>query len=114
MEVYQKAIDQYFGKFVITDIYNVNDKKGIVVSNGEYEDIFIFDEDILVEKGLKIGMDLSRNKIIDLESEQKYHEAYQLALRRLARRDYTGFELREYLKSKISIGDDELDQIIAI
>ena len=58
-------------------------------------------------------MDLSRNKIIDLESEQKYHEAYQLALRRLARRDYTGFELREYLKSKISIGDDELDQIIA-
>jgi len=113
MEVYQKAIDQYFGKFVITDIYNVNDKKGIVVSNGEYEDIFIFDEDILVEKGLKIGMDLSRNKIIDLESEQKYHEAYQLALRRLARRDYTGFELREYLKSKISIGDDELDQIIA-
>lgn len=114
LEAYQQAIDQYYGLFEIVDIFEANDSMSIIViKSGEFEDVYLLSTDLVNERGLHIEMELSRNEIESLEHEQSYREARSLALQRLTHRDFTGFEMREYIHGKVDLTHDQMDDLIA-
>lgn len=115
LAVYQKAIDQYYGRFEIIDFINLEDEQSVmIVKNREFEDIYILDDNLIERKGLKLNMELSRNELHGLDDEQQHHKALNLAYKRLARRDYSSHEMRDYLSNKVDLTSDQMDDVLEI
>lgn len=113
LDTYQKAIDQYHGKLIVEEMIDLKDDKVAVVTKvGNYEDIHVFDAELIESKELRIGMELSRNELENLNDEQNFNEALQISFRRLAMRDYTSYEMREYINGKVDLTHDEMDRLI--
>lgn len=114
ISVYQKAIDMFYGKFVITEIIHEDDTVIMKLESNLYAEYYAYDQEIVESKELEVGMELSRNEIKNLESNQKVQEALQLSFKRLALRDYTSYEITEYLKSKINLSLDEIEYVLEL
>lgn len=114
LKVYQKAIDDFFGKYIVSE-YNVEDDKvTIKLVQGQSVDVLTFDKEIIERRYVEEGMEMSRNQIISLEEDQKVYEAYQLSIRRIALRDYTSFEISEYIRSKMNVTQEDIDTVLEL
>lgn len=49
-----------------------------------------------------------------LSHDKLVEKAYRLALKRLSRRDYTRLEISNYLKSKLEIDDDAIEEVLEV
>ena len=112
LEVYQKSVDMFYGKFIITEIIKEDDIVILKLESDAYVEYYAYDQQIVESKELEVGMELSRNEITSLETDQKIQEALQLAFKRLALRDYTSYEITEYLKSKINLSLDQIEYVL--
>ncbi len=112
VHVYQKAIDRYFGKYILKSMESFDDSVTLTLAQDDYFEHLTFDEITLEDKELTIGMEISRNDIIAFESKQKINEAMQIALKRIALRDYTEHELEEHIKTKMNIYDEEMEIVL--
>lgn len=113
--VYQRAIDAYFGKYRVLSIEDQLDSEEYLISfedkTGNIEQILV--DDYLIEKeNLEEGLELSRNEISEIEDVQLIHEAYQQALSRIGLRDYSSFEMNEYLNDKTDLSQEQIDLVI--
>lgn len=115
LSVYQKAIDQYYGRFEIVDFINLEDEHSVmIVRNDKFEDIYLLNNDLIERKGLKLNMELSRNELHSLDDKQQYQMALSLAYKRLTRRDYSSHEMRHYLLDKVELTSDQIRDILEL
>ena len=113
--VYQSAIDGYFGRYTIVSLEDEDDDDifcVIIESKDGHQETITVDEYLIEKKDLKEGAVLSRNNINDLEDEQQIHNAYQKCLSRIGVRDYTSFEMAEYLRTKSDLSQENIDLVI--
>lgn len=115
LSVYQKAIDQYYGRFEIVEFINLEDDHSVmIVRNDKFEDIYVLNNDLIERKGLKLNMELSRNELHSLDDKQQYQMALSLAYKRLVRRDYSSHEMRHYLLNKVELTSDQIRDILEL
>ena len=117
LRTYQDAIDAYHGMYLIEDIEVLEDDLVFISllskqsKKGAHQYLWI-DEYLLTKYNLKVGDELSRVEIDKYEDEQGVFSAYQKAILRIGRRDYTSFEMKNYLRDEFSLTEDLLDTII--
>lgn len=115
LSVYQKAIDQYYGRFEIVELINLeDDHSAIIVRNDKFEDIYVLNNGLIERKGLKLNMELSRNELHSLDDKQQYQLALSIAYKRLVRRDYSSHEMRHYLLNKVELTSDQIRDILEL
>lgn len=110
--VYQKAIDSFYGKYTVDEIIRDNDTLIMRLTQNAQSEYFAYDEYVVSRRGVEVGMEMSRNEINSFEEDQRIYEAYQLALSRIGVRDYTSYEMSEYLKEKLVITQEQVDVVI--
>ena len=113
-ELYERAIDIYYGKYILEAVEQNNEDVLIrVASNNDSEEFYI--EGFLAERrDLEVGREMSRNEINEIKDDQKAYEGYQLALKRISIKDYSSYEMRAYLMKKKELNDDQIDVVIAL
>ena len=112
LSVYEKAIDRYFGKYVIESIQEEEDSVQVtLLQDGQLEHL-TFDTDLFDNEEMMVGMEISRNDIISFEEKQKINEAMQIALKRIALRDYTELEITDHIRTKMNVSDEELEVVL--
>lgn len=113
-ELYERAIDIYYGKYILEAVEPNHENVLIrVASNNDSEDFYI--EEFLAERrDLEVGREMSRNEINEIKDDQKAYEGYQLALKRISIKDYSSYEMRAYLMKKKELNDDQIDVVIAL
>lgn len=116
LDVYQSAIDGYFGRYTVIAIDEEEDDDGeynLVLESNDHRIESVRVDDYLIEKqSLEVGIELSRNQINELEEEQQIHSAYQKAISRIGSRDYTSFEMEEYLRSRSDLTQEQIDIVV--
>lgn len=117
---YQGAIDSYFGTYIIDAIEYFDDYVFVSVVSTRDEkqrsdksvNMFVIDEFLLEEYDLKLGDEMSRNEINQLEDEQIIYEAYQKMVLRISKRAYTSFEIKSFLRSNYDLNEEALERVI--
>lgn len=113
LEVYKKANDIYHGRYTVVDI-NTSDEGSIsiTISSKGNQEVLVVDEFLLQRKEIKVGDEMSRIEINELEDDQQVYRAFQLSLTRISKKDYTSFEIETYLKSKTQLRQEQIDVVI--
>lgn len=112
-KVYKKANDLYHGRYVVESV-DMSDESSVAItisSKGNVETLIV-DEFLLRRKELKVGDEMSRIEINELEDDQQVYSAFQLALTRISKKDYTSFEIQEYLRSKTDLKQEQIDIVV--
>ena len=109
---YKNAIDHYHGKYQVQSIKHQDGEVHIEFESKDASETVVVDEFIYERRELEVGDELSRNQIIEIEEDEKLHEAYVMALSRLGSKDYSSFEMRDYLQERTQLNQDELDVVI--
>lgn len=112
VNVYERAIDRYFGKYELLAIKEDDDHIQLVLSQNKDIEYLVFDQEVVEHEELVLGMEISRNDIIAFEERQKNSEVMQIALKRIALRDYTEFEIKAHIRTKINVTDEEIEQVM--
>ncbi|AMC93258.1 1,2-diacylglycerol 3-glucosyltransferase [Erysipelothrix larvae] len=114
LDCYQEAIDSYHGKYEIEYLDQDEERTYIDIKQGFEHDKLVFDTELIQRRGLSVGMKLSRNEINSLEEDQKIYEAYQAVLKRIAIRDYTSFEISDFLRTRHEMNEEQVETILEI
>ncbi len=77
--------------------------------DGKY--IFSFSENELINSGLKIGQELSDQKLMALKDQATLDKAYDRTLNLISHRPRSEWELRDYLKRK-GCNEDLINQVL--
>ncbi|QIK57595.1 glycosyltransferase [Erysipelothrix sp. HDW6A] len=113
LEVYTKAIDIYFGRYSVVAIDELeNGQWKLVVNSKESQETFMLDDFIMERREIKVGDEMSRVELSEMEDDQQVYEAYQLALKRIGLRDYTSFEMSDYLRAKFDLSENQINVVI--
>lgn len=112
LAVYQKAINTFHGKYKLIAIEDEDEQVALTLQHDLTTDTLVFDKGVIDRRELELGMELSRNEINSLEEDQKVYEAYQLSIKRIALKDYTSFEISEYIKGKMNLNQEEVETVI--
>lgn len=113
-EVYQSAIDGYHGRFEVIAIYEIAEDEydvSLKSKEGIFEHIIV-DEYLIEKESLEVGVELSRNQMSEIEDDQQIHDAYQRALSRIGIKDYSSFEMAEYLRTKTDLSEEQIELVI--
>lgn len=81
-----------------------------IYGDGGY--LFSLSENDLITSGLKIGLELDKKALADLQDQSKFGKAYERALNLLSHRPRSEWELRDYLKRK-AYDDELIQQVLA-
>lgn len=113
LEVYEKANDIYHGRYKVVDI-NTSDEGSVSVtlSSKGNQEVLVLDEFLISRKEIQVGDEMSRPEINEIEDDQQIYRAFQLALTRISKKDYTSFEIREYLRSKMQLRPEQIDVVV--
>lgn len=114
LDLYQRALDVYYGRYILEDVEYLDDEVLIRISSQQDEEEFYIEEFLAERRDLEVGREVSRNEINEIKDDQKAYEGFQLALKRIALRDYSSFEMKKYLIKKKELNDDQVDIIIAL
>lgn len=114
LTVYQRAIDTYFGRYVVTGIERVGEEVFIDFESKDSDERMVIDQYVFERRGIEVGRELSRNELNEIEDDQAIYEAYQLALSRIGVKDYTSFEMSEYLHKKLELTQEQVDIVIEL
>ena len=112
MKTYERVLNDYDSEYHITsveikkDYYNIEVKCGDkVVSFKMQVDDYYFDK-------LEIGDSISGEKLNEYIRKDKENSLYMMAVKKLAARDRTEKEIRDYLKTKDDVSEDDLYVVI--
>ncbi|CAM4307745.1 RecX family transcriptional regulator [Erysipelothrix inopinata] len=114
LEVYQKGIDVYFGKATVLSVDDRGEEIYLSLETKSGVETMIIDPMIQERREIEVGSVMSRNELNEIEDDQIVYEAYQLALSRIGVRDYTSFEMAEYLREKRDLTQEQIDIIISL
>lgn len=66
------------------------------------------------KEDLEVVMKVMSRDIELVKNDKEAYKGYQMALKRIARKDYASFEMIKYLKEKRELDKDQIDRIIRI
>lgn len=112
LEAYQKSLDIYYGKYTIESIEDLGEEILVEISTQEHKEKLYLEPFVLERRDLKVGEQMSRNEIDEIQDDQKVYEGYQRALKRISLRDYTSFEMKEYLLNKTDLNNDQVEVVV--
>lgn len=111
-EVYEQSIDMYYGLFTIKEIRYRDDDVLLVLSHDNITERVFVSHFVFERRQLKEGLALSRNELNEIEEDECVYEAFQKALSKIAVKDYTSYEMKEFLISKYDLREEQQDVII--
>lgn len=113
LAVYRRAGDMYHGRYNVVGVEERSDGQSEITieSKGNTETLLI-DEFIQERREIKEGDTLSRLEINEMEDDQQIYEAYQIALQRIGLRDYTSYEMADYLRSKFDLNETQIEIVV--
>lgn len=115
-EVYQQAIQQFEHAFEVIKIKAHDEYMSIYVQNDKEHTplkIRIHLDDYFQLK-IQKHMLLERTLVQELQSKEKKLNAYRLCIRKLKRKDYTSYEIKEYIKKQMDLESEEIEDLIQI
>lgn len=110
--VYEEVIEEFVKDFTIT---KVQLKEDIVVINIESTDLkekISISSDTYLELGLRKGDRLSKQIYERIKREEVVTLAYRKTLKKIAVRDYSEREIRDYLYANFDISQNQIDDLI--
>lgn len=114
--VYQEAINLYHGYYLIKNIELQDEFVIIELENEENNrdtiSQIIVSSFVFERRNLEVGMSMSRNEITQIEEDETTYKAFQRALNRIVHRDYSSYEMRDYLDSRLDLTTEQLDVVI--
>ncbi|CAM3585857.1 glycosyltransferase [Erysipelothrix urinaevulpis] len=114
LDVYQKALDVFYGRYEITEIEDLGDEVSITLDSKGNEEIMYVDPILFEKRELEVGQEMSRHEIDEIQADQNIYEGYQLALKRISMKDFTSFEMSEYLSKKTELSPDQIKVVIQL
>lgn len=114
ISAYQIAIDSYHGRYTISDVGQDGEKTYIDFYQGSVQERVYFDSDIVQRRELESGMQLSRHEISSMDEDERVYDAYQLALKKIAIRDYTSYEIADYLRTRYECSEEQIETVLAL
>ncbi|QIK69963.1 glycosyltransferase [Erysipelothrix sp. HDW6C] len=113
LEVYRRAVDMYFGKSEVVEIHERGDGQiELILDSKGNRDSLVVDEFILERRKVEVGEELSRVELNEMEDDQQVYQGYQLALQRIGVRDYTSFEMGQFLHEKLDLSQEQIDIVV--
>ena len=113
LAAYRQASDIYYGKYRVETIDETDEGTLLITVNskGVLESITL-DEFLMGRKDVKVGDELSRVEINELEDDQDIYRGFQMALNQISKKDYTSFEIQTFLRSKTQLSQSQIDVVI--
>ena len=112
VSAYQDAINTYHGMFEVISIEAADDHYFVILKAQETQEALLIDEHLLNKSNIKVGDIMGRHEINELDESQEIYEAYQKAVARISRRDYTSFEMTQYFRDKFTLPEDKVEYLV--
>lgn len=112
--LYERAGDVYYGKYLIETLEDHDEEILVKIKSHLDEEEFYIERFLAERRDLEVGQEVSRQEINEIKDDQKAYEGYQLALKRIALRDYSSFEMKNYLIKKKDLNEEQVDVVIAL
>ena len=114
LKVYDEAIEEYSHYFTLKETKLKSDYVIVTLEKGNKEsEEVIVSLDNFYNMGLRKNTKIKEEVVKELKEKEMDTKAYRACLARLASRDYSIYEMREYLKDKFMIIDTKQDEIIS-
>ena len=112
LQVYKESIDEYSNQYTVDDVKVVKDYVQLILKNRIDEKRLIISMDDYYAQGIRKGEKLSTSQIQSIEKNEERVRAYHACLRRIAMKDRTVKEIRDYLSKKTECDDETIEGII--
>ena len=112
MNTYERVLNEYDNEYYVTSVELKKDYYHIEATcEDKTVEFKVLVDDYYFDK-IEVGDYISGEKLNDLVKKDKENTLYAMAIRKLAARDRTEKEIRDYLKTKDSVSEDDLYAVI--
>lgn len=112
LQVYQESIDEYNNQYTVEDVKVVKDYVQLILKNHLGEKRLIISMDDYYNQGIRKGEKLSTAQVETIQKNEERVRAYQGCLRRIASKDRTVKEMRDWLTSKTTCDEETVEEIL--
>lgn len=110
--MYEEVISDFSSEFIIDKVTLKDDIVVInILSNDAKEKVYV-SSDTYLELGLRKGSHLTKDTYERIKKEEEPTKAYKGSLRKLALRDHSEREMRDYLYANYELSVNQIDSII--
>ncbi|MBQ1512629.1 MAG: RecX family transcriptional regulator [Erysipelotrichaceae bacterium] len=112
LKLYEETIEEYESSYVVKSISLKNDVVHLTLNNGKNEEKVMVSLETYYQLGIRKDDKLTAAQYERLKNEESFVKAYRAALKRISARDYTVKQMREYLRDKQELPEEEIDEIV--